>query len=102
MKTLIVVASLLFPAVAGAVSCEKGCAEFNGLCACDEPAYTAPSVPAPGVVSEEKPRREQIREWESGEVKADMPQSLIFKDAQLDMEKAQADAEGKRAAGIIQ
>lgn len=81
-------------------SCPNGTAEYNGLCADMPPAYIAPSVPDPSVVSDEKPRKEQIREWESGEVKADMPTSLIFKDIELDRQIAEADAEGKKAAGI--
>lgn len=77
--------------------CGKGCTEWEGVCACDQAAFKAEPVNA---ASDEAPRKGQIREWESGEIKADMPVSLVAADAKLDAEKAEADAEGKRNAGL--
>lgn len=78
-------------------ACGKGCEEFEGVCACDQAPFKAESV---NNASDEKPRKEQIREWESGDVKADMPQNLIASDAKQDTDRMQADADGKRSAGI--
>lgn len=96
MKTLIVMMVLLTSSY-GMAACGQGCTEWEGVCACDQQAFKAEPVNA---ASDEKPRKEQIREWESGEIKADMPPNLIAQDAKMDAEKANADAEGKLAAGI--
>lgn len=97
VNALLVVVAMLLAAPAVASSCPSGCEEYQGNCACDLQAHKAPEV---NYASDEKPRKEQVREWESGEVKADMPQNLIAADSKLDQERAQADQEGKIAAGV--
>lgn len=95
MKSLVIVA--LLSSVAVAAPCPSNCTEWEGNCACDVAPFKAESV---NVASDEKPRKEQQRQWETGEIKADMPVSLIHADAKLDADKVQADSEGKKAAGL--
>ena len=64
MKTII----LLLLAVPVMAQCGKGCYEWEGQCACDIAPEFGPSVKP----SEEKPRRNGIPAWQSGEVKADV------------------------------
>jgi len=92
---------LLLLLLAGPVvaACPNGCEEHEGVCACDIQPFKADPV---DVASDEAPRKEQQRQWETGDVKADMPQSLIASDQKLEQEKADAIAEGKQAAGIPQ
>ena len=77
-------------------SCPSGCTEYQGNCACELPAYVAPSV-MPG---NEKPPRNQIPAWQSGDVKAETPSSLAAQDYKADQERKDADEAGKRAAGL--
>ena len=93
MKTLVLLLSLSSVAVA----CGTGCTEWEGNCACDAPSTKVVEV---NLASDEKPRKEPQHEWETGDVKADMPQSLIASDAKLDAERMSADEAGKRAAGL--
>lgn len=81
-------------------SCDKGCQDMGGVCACDAPSEQAASVTDPAVVSDEKPRREQQPEWETGEVHADLSPSQRAIDELFDKQKREADAQGKKAAGI--
>ncbi len=80
------------------VACEKGCEEHSGVCACDaRPDVEAESYAKP---SDEKPRRSQQPEWQTGEVNASLAPSKASDDAKMDQEKTKADAEGKKAAGL--
>lgn len=81
-----------------AIACGTGCYEYNGACACDQ----TPSISGNVYVkpSDEKPPKSGMPSWQDPGVKADLPQNLIYQDAKLDREKSEADAEGKRAAGI--
>lgn len=65
---------------------------IGSVCACDlKPAETAPVVKP----SDEKPPRTGLTAQD-----ADMPGNLIYKDAQMDQEKQEADHAGKKAAGL--
>ena len=76
---------------APAVACDKGCEEHQGVCACEAPMEKP--VPADEVQpSDERPRREQQPEWQTGEVKADMPPSEAATDA-LERDLAQAETD---------
>lgn len=95
MWILVIIA--LFASNAGA--CGEDCEEHQGVCACTQ----EPERPIPAQEiqpSKEKPRKEQQAEWQTGNVKADMPHSMSAEDERLDKEKATADFEGKRAAGL--
>jgi len=78
------------------MGCGTGCYEYQGLCACDAKTEAAPVVKP----SDEKPPHGTAPEWQTGAVKADMPQSLQDSDAKMDKEASDADHAGKRAAGI--
>lgn len=81
------------------LACDKNCEEHEGVCACDAPPKDL--VPVTEVKpSDEKPRREQIREWESGEVHAEIPPSQAVNDIKMDAEKARAESQGKHTAGL--
>lgn len=83
---------LLLVAPAVAMECGTGCYEYNHTCACEEKPESTPSVKP----SDEKPPRSGRQEVSDGA----MPQSLIYQDAKQDQDRQQADAAGKRAAGI--
>ena len=72
--------------------CGKGCEPHGNVCACTEPpqAELYTYIPA-----DEKPHHNRIPAWADGTVKADM--GTLSKD---DDEKAKADREGKKSAGI--
>jgi len=95
MKSLIIIAALSSFAVSA--ECLKGYTQHEGFCAADFDPIKSPDV---NYASDEKPRKEQQPLWQTGEIKADMPQSLIASDAKLDAEKMQADTEGKKNAGL--
>lgn len=91
---LIIIMLLAVPAVA----CQEDCEDMgNGVCACDLPANKAVQTFVP---SDEKPRREQQREWEVGLVEADMPTSEAANDAKMDADRLEAELKGKKAAGL--
>lgn len=79
------------------IACNKGCTEYEGNCACDQAPEKAVQTFVP---SEDKPSHHPQAAWERGEVKADTPPSLAASDAKLDQERAKADAEGKKDAGL--
>lgn len=79
-------------------SCDPGCEEHNGVCACEAPTdktqidYVQPS--------DEQPSRHPEPAWQRGEVVADMPMSEAAHDILMNEARDKADAEGKRAAGL--
>jgi len=79
------------------MACDKGYSLYEGNCSSDQKPEQAKPVDVAGT---EKPRHSQQPEWETGEVKADTPQSLMYKDADEDREIKEAGDEGKKAAGI--
>lgn len=83
-----------------AMSCPKGTIDYQGICADMPSADTETLAPAVGVVSDEKPPRHPEPAYERGEVTVDNLQSKIYEDSKMDQEKAQADADGKKAAGL--
>jgi hypothetical protein len=79
------------------LACDKGCEDHEGTCACDpSPAEQAASV-AP---SNEKPPQDKMPSYEREGIHADMPPSQTAQLEQEDKQKAQADFEGKKAAGL--
>jgi len=92
------VATALIATSASLNACDKGCYDLkNGICACDQtPQFSTETV----IPSAEKPRRNGIPSWQSGEIKADMPNSLTDQDAKSDADRINADSDGKKAAGI--
>lgn len=93
MKTFIVVLFLALPCGA----CSTGCSPYEGLCACDQRAEQPIQTYKP---SDEKPSRHPEPAYQRGEVKALTPPSLVSEDETLDREKADATAQGKKAAGV--
>lgn len=96
----IVIATMLpFQFQKYSMACGTGCEEHQGTCACDaKPIGLALSEEVQP--SNEKPRRSQQPDWQTGTVTAAMPPSEASKDAKLDAERASADNEGKKAAGL--
>lgn len=87
--------AVAFTAVA--VTCPENCMPYKDSCACEAKQATVPEV---DYTSDEKPRKGQQPEWETGEVKVIQVPNLAAQDAEWDREKAKADLEGKQAAGI--
>ena len=96
MKIIVLILSLLVLSPTWCLSCDKGCEEFHGTCACLGTPEMAPSVKP----SDEKPHHSQIPEWQEGGVQPALPPSLAAQDAKQDQEKSAADAEGKKKAGL--
>lgn len=84
-----------------AVACPKGTVEYEGVCADLPSPEESTLAPAVGVVSDEKPPQHPEPAYQRGEVTADMPESQVAEDTKMDQEKAAADAEGKKAAGLM-
>jgi hypothetical protein len=93
MKTVLLL--LLVSSVYAA--CPEGTISHEGVCAADPSPAKAPEV---NYASDEKPRKSQQPEWETGEVKAEMPPSLISDDQKMDLQKYDAIQTGKKAAGL--
>lgn len=96
-KKQFLISVLAWSAVPFLLACPKGTSEYEGNCAADIPAEQAVQTFVP---SNEKPRRSQQPEWQTGAVTAAMPPSEASKDAKLDAERTSADNEGKKAAGL--
>ena len=80
---------VLLASNANATACPSGCSEYNGTCACDQaPERLKPSEEIQP--SNEKPPRSGLPSWQDPSVKADLPQSLIYQDAEIDALKAKA------------
>lgn len=82
---------------ASALVCPENCTPYKDSCACEAPKSSAPEV---DYASDEKPRQGQQPEWETGEVKVIQVPNLAAQDAEWDREKAEADRQGRRAAGL--
>ncbi len=97
---VVAVIALPFLLILESFGCAPGYDDMgNGVCAADlqpEKMTQAQEVQP----SSETPRRGQQREWETGEVKADMPVSTAGQDAKMDAERVEADGAGKKAAGL--
>jgi len=90
-------AILMFVASAtSAITCPSNCTEWKGNCACEAKQEAIPSVKP----SDELPRKEQQLCWQTGECSVVNVPNLAAEDLAMDKAKADADSEGKRAAGI--
>lgn len=79
-----------------AVACPKGSYEYNGGCEYD----IQPEIAAPVKPSSEKPPSDKMPSYQrEGVVLINAP-STADADAKADQEKAQATADGRRAAGL--
>lgn len=80
-------------------ACPPGSIEIEGVCAAD----LKPEQPtqADGVQpSDEKPPLDKMPSYEREGIHAETPPSMAAQDVKMDAEKAQANAQGKKAAGI--
>lgn len=82
---------------ANAVACQPGCYSYQGICACDQVAEKAVQTFQP---SNEKPPKSGMPSYQAENIKAEMPASMAGQDAKLDQEKADADVQGKKLAGL--
>lgn len=96
MKTMIL---LLLASSVWAVQCEKGCSEWEGVCACDAPKASS-SEPEQNYASDEKPSKHPEPAYQRGEVNIVNVPNTAEEDIKIDQEKAKADAEGRKAAGL--
>lgn len=80
-----------------ALACAPGCLPYEGVCACSQPAEKVEQTYKP---SDEKPPRDKMPSYQREGIKAEMPSSLASEDAKLDEDKAKAEIQGKKAAGI--
>lgn len=98
MKTIIMLGILSMPVLTGkdCHGCNQGCEYVGGVCACDQVPETAPSVKP----SDELPPKDKMPSYQRENIKADMPSSLAYEDAKQDQARKEADAQGKREAGI--
>jgi hypothetical protein len=97
MKSLIAVL-LLVPAVSFAKKCPSGTEPYKGECvSSDATPYGADPVKP----SEEKVPEEKMPSWQRPDVTVVNAPNMADADAKLDQEKAQADHDGKKAAGLL-
>jgi len=97
MKTIVL---LLLASNVFAVVCPTNYTEWEGVCAQLDAPRDKSTEPEINYASDEKPSRHPEPEWQRGEVKIAVIRNLAAEDIHMDQEKAQADAEGKAAAGI--
>lgn len=92
--TMRLLALLLIPGVA--MACPKGQSEWQNGCVVD----IAPEIAAPVKPSDEKPPEDKMPSWQrEGIVQINCP-SKSDQDTDDDKAKLEADAQGKKAAGI--
>lgn len=96
MKTLLAVL-LLLPGLAAAKPCPAGTTQFKDACVQDDAQpYLAEAVKP----SDEKPPSDKMPSWQREGVTIVNVKNTADDDKNMDKEKAEADAEGKRKAGI--
>lgn len=78
-------------------ACDKGYSEYAGVCSDDQSPQKAIQTTVP---SEEKPSHHPQPAYQREEVKVDMPESLMAKDARADKERDEATEAGRKAAGL--
>jgi hypothetical protein len=82
-------------------SCPAGTIQGPGYCAAEpSPTQETHAELSPYIVSDEKPSRHPEPAYQRGEVNAVTPPSLAAQDAKEDQERAEAEAQGKKTAGI--
>lgn len=86
---------LLLPVTAGA--CPSGTEPFKGVCV---DSNAQPYLADPVQPSDEKPPSDKMPSYQREGVTPVTRPNTLDEDIKLDREKAEADAEGKRAAGI--
>lgn len=96
MKTI----ALLLLLSSVAIACDKGCTEWEGICACDAPKASS-QEPEINYASDEKPSKHPEPAYQRGEVNIVEAENMGTQDMKIDQEKAQADLDGKKAAKII-
>lgn len=96
MKLLAAVVFLLTFLTVVMFACDKGCFPFKGECACDIQPQTAPPVKP----SDEKPPDDKMPSYQREGVLIVDAQNMTFDDEKIDQEKRDAEAEGKKNAGI--
>lgn len=98
MKILIVVVFLASPSFAE-LKCPKRSFDWRGTCTAD---IQPEKIPASAMVqpSDEEPPRNPQPEWETGKVKVIDAPNLLFEDQEWDRSRAEADRQGKEAAGL--
>lgn len=94
MKTLI----LMFIASLASATCPAGTVADSGACRYLNEASAEDNAKW---VSDEKPPKHPEPAWQRGEVKAIAAPSALAEDLRSDEEKANADREGKMAAGVL-
>ena len=77
-------------------ACPSGCIPYHEVCACDQKPEEAKAVKP----DDAKPHEKGSPAYESGEVNIISAPSLTQSDEKLDQDKRNADAEGKKAAGL--
>ncbi len=83
-----------------AVNCPSGSVNWEGVCAQLDAPKSKSSEPETNYASDEKPSKHPEAAWQRGDVHVvDVP-NLAAEDRKMDEEKAQAEADGKRAAKI--
>ena len=97
---MIVLLMLMLLAVP-AVACPTGCVEVDKqTCACDATPLVDSKLSTINYASDEKAPTNKMPSYERAGIKAEMPKSLIASDSDADRAKQDADAEGKRKAGL--
>jgi len=81
-------------------ACDKGCSDWEGVCACDAPKATVGEPDPSSFASDEKPSKHPEPAYQRGEVHVvDVP-NMAADDIKQDQERNEADIVGKKAAGI--
>lgn len=94
MKTLALL--LLLSGSVWAVKCPQGMSEWKGECTYD----LVPELAKPVQPSDEKPPKSGMPSYQAPDVSLAKVTNTAAEDERLDQEKRDADAEGKRAAGL--
>ncbi len=80
-----------------AISCQNGCTEYQGSCACDAVPEKAVQTIQP---SDEKPPTDKMPSYQREGIVADMPPSMAVKDLKADQDRDAAELQGKLSAGL--
>ena len=96
MKIIVVVLIVTISSMTYAAKCGQNEFEYKGECQADiKPISAQPVQP-----SDEKPPTDKMPSYEREGIKVIEAQNMANSDVQADIEKFNADEEGKRAAGI--
>lgn len=95
MRRTFWLAVLLVTPIAG-MACPKGSVEWHGDCAVD----IQPEIAKPVVPSDEKPPSDKMPSYQREDVKLVDAPNMRDEDAKADLDRAEADKEGRQRAGI--